>query len=133
MAETRVMVVDDEEIVCDRLRDHLEKSGFRVTTFTDSRQALTALEENPFHVVVTDLKMAGPSGLDVLLNVRQRGHPTQVIIITGYGSIEAAREAEAVGAYDFVCKPFELKHLAKKVKKAARRAQRGIGPPRAED
>jgi DNA-binding NtrC family response regulator len=133
MDETRVMVVDDEEIVCDRLRDHLEKGGCHVTTFTDSRQALAALEESRFHVVVTDLKMAGPSGLDVLLNVRQRGHPTQVIIITGYGSIEAAREAEAVGAYDFVCKPFELKQLEKKVKKAARRAQRGIGLSRAEE
>jgi two-component system C4-dicarboxylate transport response regulator DctD len=133
MDETRVMVVDDEKIVCDRLRDHLEKSDFRVTSFTDSRQALAALDEGHFHVVVTDLRMAGPSGLDVLLNVRQRGHPTQVIIITGYGSIEAAREAEAVGAYDFVCKPFELKDLTKKVKKAAKRARRGVGLPKAED
>jgi DNA-binding NtrC family response regulator len=132
MDETRVMVVDDEEIVCDRLRSHLEKSDLRVTTFTDSAQALAALEEGHFHVVVTDLKMAGATGLDVLQNVRRRGHPTQVIIITGYGSIEAAREAEAVGAYDFVCKPFELKDLTKKVKKAARRARRGVGLPKME-
>jgi len=103
-----------------------------VTTFTDSNQALAALEEQRFHVVVTDLKMAGATGLDVLQNVRQRGHPTQVIIITGYGSIEAAREAEAVGAYDFVCKPFELKELTKKVKKAAKRARRGVGLPKIE-
>ena len=126
MDETRVMVVDDEEIVCDRLKNHLEKNDLRVATFTNSKQALAALEEERFDVVVTDLKMAGATGLDVLQNVRQRGHPTQVIIITGYGSIEAAREAEAVGAYDFVCKPFELKDLTKKVKKAARRARRGL-------
>jgi len=126
MDETRVMVVDDEQVVCDRLKEHLEKNDFRVTTFTDSRQALDALEEGRYHVVVTDLKMAGVTGLDVLHNVRQRSQPTEVIIITGYGSMEAAREAEAVGAYDFVCKPFELKDLAKKVKKAARRARRGL-------
>jgi DNA-binding NtrC family response regulator len=124
MDETRVMVVDDESIVCDRLRDHLEKDHFQVTTFTDSGEALAALDRSRYHVVVTDLKMAGATGLDVLHNIRERGHPTEVIIITGYASMEAAREAEAVGAYDFVCKPFELKDLSKKVKKAARRARR---------
>jgi DNA-binding NtrC family response regulator len=130
MDETRVMVVDDEQIVCDRLKDHLEKNDLQVTTFIDSRQALRALEEDHYHVVVTDLKMAGATGLDVLHNVRRRGQATQVIIITGYGSMEAAREAEAVGAYDFVCKPFELKDLTKKVKRAARRARRS--PVRSE-
>ena len=127
MDETRVMVVDDEPIVCNRLREHLEKHDLQVTTFTDSGEALAALEEGRFLVVVTDLKMAGATGLDVLHSIRQRGHPTQVIIITGYGSMEAAREAETVGAYDFVCKPFELKDLTRKVKRAAKRARRGVG------
>jgi DNA-binding NtrC family response regulator len=130
MDETRVMVVDDEAIVCDRLRDHLEKSGFQVTTFTSSAEALAALEDAHYHVVVTDLKMAGATGLDVLHNIRRRGLPTEVIIITGYGSMEAAREAEAVGAYDFVCKPFELRDLEKKVKKAAKRARRDLAKAR---
>lgn len=128
MDPTSVMVVDDEQIVCDRLREHLEKNGFQVDTATDSRKALAALDEKRYHVVVTDLKMAGPSGLDVLHNVRERGYATQVIIITGYGSLEAAREAEAVGAYDFLCKPFELKDLTKLVKRASSRAKRGVGP-----
>jgi DNA-binding NtrC family response regulator len=128
MDVTSVMVVDDEELVCDRLRDHLEKNGFQVDTFTDSTEALGAMERKRYHVVVSDLKMAGPTGLDVLNNVRQHGYPTQVIIITGYGSFEAAREAEAVGAYDFLCKPFELRDLTKLVKKASKRAKRGVGP-----
>jgi DNA-binding NtrC family response regulator len=128
MDPTSVMVVDDEQIVCDRLREHLEKNGFEVDTATDSAKALAALEEKRYHVVVTDLKMAGPSGLDVLHNIRQRGYATQVIIITGYGSIESAREAEAVGAYDFLCKPFELKDLTKLVRNASKRAKRGVGP-----
>jgi len=128
MDATEVMVVDDEQVVCDRLREHLEKQGFQVDTFTASKAALDALERKRYHVVVTDLKMAGPTGLDVLQNVRQRGYPTQVIIITGYASMEAAREAETVGAYDFLCKPFELKELTKLIKKASKRAKRGMGP-----
>jgi DNA-binding NtrC family response regulator len=128
MDPTSVMVVDDEQIVCDRLKEHLEKHGFVVDTATDSTKALAALEARRYHVVVTDLKMAGPSGLDVLHNIRQRGYPTQVVIITGYGSLESAREAEAVGAYDFLCKPFELKDLTKVVRNASKRARRGIGP-----
>jgi DNA-binding NtrC family response regulator len=130
MDETQVMVVDDEQLVCDRLKAHLEKNGFQVTAFTDSREALGALDEGRYDVVVTDLKMAGVTGLDVLHNVKQRGQSTQVIIITGYGSMEAAREAEAVGAYDFVCKPFELKELTKKVKRAARRTRHGLSRSR---
>ena len=128
MDASNVMVVDDEQIVCDRLKGHLERQGFLVDTFTDSTEALEALERKRYHVVVSDLKMAGPTGLDVLHNVRRRGYPTQVIIITGYASLEAAREAEAVGAYDFLCKPFELKDLTKLVKSAAKRARRGVGP-----
>lgn len=128
MDETQVMVVDDEEIVCDRLKGHLEKSGFQVETYTDSEKALEALGDKRYHVVVTDLKMAGPSGLDVLHNIRDRGYPTQVIIITGYASFEAAREAEAVGAYDFITKPFELKDLTKMVRSAAKRSKHGVGP-----
>jgi len=132
MDEAQVMVVDDEEMVCERLKHHLEKNGFRVTTFQDSRNALAELEKTRYHVVVTDLKMAGATGLDVLHNIRDRGYPTQVILISGYASMEAAREAEAVGAFDFVCKPFELKTLTNLVRKAARRAQRGVGVPRSE-
>jgi DNA-binding NtrC family response regulator len=120
------MVVDDERIVCDRLGDHLNGQGFSVDTFTVSAEALRALEATRYHVVVTDLKMAGPTGLDILHNVRARGYPTQVIIITGYASMEAAREAETVGAHGFLCKPFELKHLTKLVKSASNRARRGI-------
>jgi DNA-binding NtrC family response regulator len=128
MDRTSVMVVDDEQIVCERLKEHLEGRGFDVATFTDSSAALQALEERRFHVIVTDLKMAGPTGLDVLHNVRQRGYPTQVIIITGYASLESAREAKAMDAYDFLCKPFQLKDLTKLVKGAAKRARRGVGP-----
>jgi len=127
MEGTRVMVVDDEQIVCDRLKDHLEKDGFQVDAFVKSAAALAALGAHRYDVVVTDLKMAEASGQDVLLYVRRRRLPTQVIMISAYASIDAMRDAEIVGAYDFVCKPFEMKALSRLVRKAARRARRMAG------
>ncbi|NOZ02187.1 MAG: response regulator [Deltaproteobacteria bacterium] len=120
---TRVMVVDDESIVCERLMKHLTGEGFEVETFTDSAQAIERLDSGPaFEVVVTDLKMKGPTGLDVMHHVSGNSPGTQVIIITGYASIEAAREAEYTGVFDFINKPFKLETMAALVKKAAKKA-----------
>jgi len=130
MKPTRIMVVDDEAIVCDRLRNPLEKIGYQVETYTDSDRALEALDKGFFDVVVTDLQMAGPTGLDVLQSVRNRGLSTQVIIITGYPSLDAEKEAQAVGAFDFITKPFQLKVLTKTVESAAVRARTRNRPAR---
>jgi DNA-binding NtrC family response regulator len=119
-----VLVLDDEAIVCERLKAHLESNGFQVETFTESRQAMQRLTEKTFDVVVTDLKMEGPSGLDVLRFVRDQMQGTQVIMITGYASMEAARTADYTGVYDFVLKPFQLDEMGKLVKKAAMKATR---------
>jgi DNA-binding NtrC family response regulator len=118
-----VMVIDDEPIVCERLKPVLEKGGFVVETFTQSAEALDRLKEKPFHVVVTDLKMKEPTGMDVLNFVKQRSPGTQVILITGYATIEANREAELIGVFDFIAKPFRMKDLAKLVGKAAKKAR----------
>jgi DNA-binding NtrC family response regulator len=115
-----VMVLDDEPIVGERLQPILEKEGFQVEVFTDSHKALARLEEKDFHVVVTDLKMAGPTGIDVLKYLREHGRDTEAIVITGYATIESARAAEFLKA-QFVTKPFELKQIAKMVNKAAKK------------
>jgi DNA-binding NtrC family response regulator len=122
--KVEVMVVDDEATVCERLKDYLEKQGMAVETFLDSQSAVARLAERRFHVVVTDLKMKGPTGLDVLMAVKARKLPTQVIIITGYRTIEDARGAECMGAYGFLDKPFRLEELRDMVKKAAKRASK---------
>lgn len=119
-----VLVLDDEPIVGERLKEHLEKNGFVVETFTESRRALERLAEKSFEVVVTDIKMEGPSGLEVLRQVRERAPATQVVVITGYASIETKHEAQVVGAFDFICKPFQLDEILNLVKKAAKKARR---------
>jgi DNA-binding NtrC family response regulator len=119
-----VLVLDDEEIVCEQLKHHMEKRDFRVETFCESNKALDRLAEKDFDVVITDLKMQGPTGLDVLHIVRNRGTGTQVIMITGYATIEAAREADYGGVYKFITKPFQLDAVAKMAKSAGKKARR---------
>ncbi|MHB8842861.1 MAG: response regulator [Candidatus Aquicultor sp.] len=115
-----VMVLDDEPIVGERLQPVLEKEGYAVEVFTDSRKALTRLEEKKFQVLVTDLKMSGPSGLDVLKFLKDQAMETKAIVITGYATIERAREAEILDA-EFVTKPFKLEQIVKLVDKAAKK------------
>jgi DNA-binding NtrC family response regulator len=125
MARTaEVLIVDDEEIVVERLRDYLEKKGMAVETSTVSRQAIERLKEKTFDVIVTDIKMEGPSGIDLMVAVKAQSPASEVILITGYGTYEAQRQAEAVGAYDFIHKPFKVEDLHKKITKAAARARR---------
>lgn len=119
-----VLVLDDEPMVGERLKKHLEKKGYQVEVFTNSQQAIDRLAGKRFDVVITDLKMAGPTGLDVLRFVRDQSFGTQVIIITGYGSMDSAREAEFSGAFDFVNKPFSIKTLEAMTRKAARKARK---------
>jgi len=121
---TQVLVLDDEPTVGDRLKDFLEKKGMAVETFVDSAAAIERLASKHFDVVVTDLRMKGPTGLDVLVHVRQRNLPTQVIIITAFADFEAARGAEMVGVYEFVTKPFKMSDIHELVKKAAGKARK---------
>jgi DNA-binding NtrC family response regulator len=117
-----VMVLDDEPTVCERLKDFFEKDGMKVETFTESSKAAERLAQQRFHVVVTDLKMKGPTGIDVLVAVKNQNLPTEVIVITGYRTMDATRAAECVGAYAFLDKPFRLEQLRDLVKKAAKKA-----------
>jgi len=119
-----VMVLDDESMVCERLQGPLAEKGYSVETFTDSQSALERLATKRFDVVVTDLKMKGASGLDLMRHLGENSPSTQVIMITGYATIESAREAELRGVYNFVTKPFKIKDLVKMVDKAARKAVR---------
>lgn len=119
----QVLVLDDEDVVCERLKSHLEKKGLAVETFTESQAAIDRMAEKVFDVVITDIKMEGPSGLDVLHFVRRESPGTQVIVITGYGSIESIREAEYGGAFEFINKPFTSKDMEALTMKAARKAR----------
>ena len=78
-------------------------------------------------MVVTDIKMEGPTGMDVLQAVKNGGYNTEVIIITGYGSFETLRQAEIVGAFGYINKPFKMADIHKLIKKAAKKARKHAG------
>jgi DNA-binding NtrC family response regulator len=116
----RILVVDDEPIACSRLKTALEKHGYSVKTCRGGSEAIVQLREHEFDVVVTDLRMDDVDGLQVLEAV-QRSHPaTKTILITGYATVEVAREALTKGAFDFIAKPFQPRDLRAIIERAAR-------------
>jgi len=116
----RIMVIDDEQIVGKRLKPALEKTGNTVETFEDGRTALERLNEQPFDIVVTDIRMDGMDGIEVLEQVLAKSPSTKVIIITGYATVEVAREALSKGAFDFIAKPFKPNDLRAIIDRAAK-------------
>jgi DNA-binding NtrC family response regulator len=110
-AEKKVLILDDEPIVGDRLKPALEKLGFFVETYTESQSAVQRLSEETFDVVVTDLKMKKPDGLEVMDFVRRESPPTKVVIITGFATVDTAVETMKGGAVDFIAKPFKIREL----------------------
>lgn len=115
----QVMIIDDEPIVGRRLKPALTKYGFEVEVFVDPARARSRLNEKEFDIVVTDLRMEELDGLQILEHVMSTCENTRVILITGYGTVEVAREALSKGAFDFVSKPFKPKDLRTVINKAA--------------
>jgi DNA-binding NtrC family response regulator len=113
-----ILVLDDEPIVGKRLRAALEKNDYAVEVFEDSRAALRRLDEKEFDIVVTDVRMEEVDGIQVLEHVLERSARTRVIVITGYATVEVAREALAKGAFDFIAKPFKPDDLRQVIQKA---------------
>jgi len=114
----RIMVIDDEEIVGKRLKPALEKRGDIIESFVNSKNALMRLTEEHFDIVITDIRMDEIDGLEVLDYIKS--HDTKVIMITGYATVEVAREALAKGAFDFIAKPFKPEDLRIIINKATK-------------
>jgi len=115
-----VLVVDDEPIVGKRLGPALTRDGYEVEVCENGQDAVDRIDERTFDIVVTDVRMEDVDGLKVLEHVMQKSPKTKVIIITGYATIEIAREALAKGAYDFIAKPFKPKELRVVLTRAAK-------------
>ncbi len=121
----RLLVVDDESIVGKRLKQVFSKIGFEVETYTEAAPAMAAMAEKPFDIVVTDLKMDGMDGMEVLKRVRDMNPRTQVIIITGYASPATAELAQQQGVFEFLAKPFRLDELKQVIFRALEQQKGG--------
>jgi DNA-binding NtrC family response regulator len=114
----RLLIVDDEQIALRNLEHIMEKEGYLVTGTQKGPNALKLLDEQWFDVVLTDMKMEKVDGMQILRKCKELYPDTEVIMITGYASIQSAIDAMKKGAYDYIAKPFKLDEVRKVVKEA---------------
>lgn len=104
----RVLVVDDDPFVARFIQESVSRLGYQCDLFTDPEAALEAARKAPYDVVVTDMKMPGMDGLTMLKQIRQSQYDTDVIVVTGYGSVANALDSINSGAFDYLIKPFTI-------------------------
>ncbi len=114
----RILVVDDEMIVCESCKRILEEEGYEVEAALSGKEAFEKMKANPFEIVITDLKMPGIDGMDVLRTFRKEYPDSIIIMITGFSTVETAVEAMKLGAFDYIPKPFTPDEVSIVVKKA---------------
>jgi DNA-binding NtrC family response regulator len=118
VANPKILVIDDEMIVCESCKRILEEDGYEVETALSGREAFDKMKESPFDIIITDLKMPEIDGMEVLRTFRKEYPDAIVIMITGFSTVETAVEAMKLGAFDYIPKPFTPDEVSIVVKKA---------------
>jgi DNA-binding NtrC family response regulator len=107
----KLLIVDDDPYLTTQLRKLLESEDLSVETVTNAQEALSTLAANDYSVLITDLKMPGMGGMELIREVAQRRHLVTTIVTTGFGSTDRVVEAMRLGAYDFLNKPIDPSNL----------------------
>jgi DNA-binding NtrC family response regulator len=113
----KILIAEDEEITLKHLTNALRKEGYETVGTQNGADAFQKIESDRFDLLITDIKMPGMTGMELLERIREKQIEVGVIIITGFGSIDSVVEAMKKGAYDYVTKPFNLDELLLKVGK----------------
>jgi DNA-binding NtrC family response regulator len=113
-----ILIAEDEKTLREGLTQAFSEGGFKVSEAANGREALDKLERQVFDLVVTDLKMPGCDGMEVLKRARSLNEQTMVIIMTAFGTVDGAVEAIKEGAYDYIQKPFSIDELDVKIQRA---------------
>jgi DNA-binding NtrC family response regulator len=114
----RILLIDNEEGLCRMMEQILLDNGYLARAYTDPRKAVEEFHPGAWDLVITDIKMPGMSGLEVLQNIKERSKDTPVIMITAYATVDMSIQALRKGAYDMLTKPFEPEELIYRVKNA---------------
>ncbi len=117
----RILIVEDEAPMCELLTSFFSERAYKVDTAQDGEHAIARLQEQDYALVITDIKLPGMSGLELLARVRVEWPELAVIVMTAFSSISSAVEAMKLGAEDYIGKPFQLDELAITVEKALER------------
>ncbi|MFO7599923.1 MAG: response regulator, partial [Candidatus Desulfacyla sp.] len=110
-ANSKILFVDDERDMLSTVKTYLTRGGYGVFVSESGEKALELAHKDDFDIVITDLNMPGLSGLELLKAIKEIHSETEVIIVTGYGSIESAIKALKWGGYDYLQKPINLDRL----------------------
>jgi len=121
--ETRILLIDDEQVALRNLEHVMKKEGYSVTGTQSGQNALKLMESQPFNVVVTDLKMEKVDGMQILKRCKELYPDAEVVMITGYATIQSAIHAMKKGAYDYIAKPFKLDEVRKVVAEAVEKVR----------
>ena len=113
----KIMVVDNEDGICDIYKKVLLDEGFDVEAFIDGGSAVQRASQKNFDVVITDLKMPKIDGFFVIRKIREISPKTDIIVITGYATLDSVVQTIKLGAHDYIVKPFEICDLVSKVKR----------------
>ncbi len=119
----KILIVDDERVALKNLEYLMKKEGYEVVGTQSGTNALRHLDEQSFDVVLTDMRMEKVDGMQVLKKCRERHPDTEVILITGYATLEAAVETMKLGAFSYIAKPFKLDEVRKAVEEAVDRVE----------
>jgi DNA-binding NtrC family response regulator len=117
MNDKTILLADDEATLRENLAQVLCDEGFRVLAFGDGKQALRALKSNPIDALITDLRMPGMTGMDLIDQAVRLAPEAPIIVITGFGEVETAVEAMKKGVRDYICKPLILDEVIFKLKR----------------
>jgi DNA-binding NtrC family response regulator len=107
----KILILDDEPIVGERLKVALDRAGFETDVFVSSADAINCLKENRYDILITDIKMSGPDGIEVVRIAKQIYPEIKPVIITGFATKETAEQAKRIGAMEFIPKPFKISEL----------------------
>ncbi len=118
MANEKILVVDDEESMCDFLSIMLKKQGYQITTALSAKEGLKKLAKEAYEVVISDLKMKEMNGLELIDEINKKETVPTVIIMTAFATIESAIEALKKGAFDYIIKPFKVDEIKLAVARA---------------
>ncbi|MFH1776293.1 MAG: HD domain-containing phosphohydrolase [Candidatus Omnitrophota bacterium] len=118
MSAAKILIIDDELVMCEFLRDLLQDRGYIVNYANSGRDGLKTFKEDNYNVVMVDFKMPDINGIQVLQEVKSANSDTIVIIMTGYPSFETIQSAIREGAYDYITKPFNIEEISLVIKRA---------------
>lgn len=113
-----VLLIDDEQVFLDVLVKRLKKRGFNTWTAGSAEEGLARLDRDPVDLVVLDLCMPGLDGLETLKIIKAGRPVTEVILLTGHGCMQSARQCMDLGAFDYLMKPVDIDELARRLEDA---------------